>query len=73
MPRHGLSGAKSNSTKVMAAVLEDLNRHFDYLLQLGEVRATQVIATLVDSVAGRTNQEEADEMVYLLISMRYWN
>ncbi len=25
MPRHGLSGAKSNSTKVTAAVLEDLN------------------------------------------------
>ena len=73
MPQHGLSGVKSNSTKVTAAVLEDLNLHFDYLPQLGEVRATRMIATLVDGVAGCTNREEVEEMVYLLISMGYWN
>ena len=73
MPRHGLAGTKSNSTKVTAAVLEDLQRHFNYLLQLGEVRATRVMATLVDGVAGRTNREEAEEMVYLPISMGYRN
>ena len=71
MPRHGLAGTKSNSTKVTASVLEDLQRHFNYLLQLGEVRATRVMATLVDGVAGRTNREEAEEMVYLPISMGY--
>jgi hypothetical protein len=73
MPWHGFAGSKSNLTKVMATVLEDLNRHFNYLLQLGEVRAMHVISTLVDGVAGRTNQEEAEEMVYLPISMGYWN
>ena len=55
MPWHGLAGTKSNSTKVTAVVLEDLQRHFNYLLQLGEVRATRMIATLVDGVAGCTN------------------
>ena len=73
MPRHGLAGAKSDLTKVTALLLEYLNWHFDYLLQLGEVRATRMIATLVDGVAGRTNREKVEEMVYLPISMGYQN
>ena len=66
-------GAKSNLTKVTAAVLKDLQWHFNYLLPFGEVRVMHVIATLVDGVAGCTNREEAEEMVYLPISMGYQN
>ena len=50
-----LAGVKSNITRVNDLLLKGLNRLFDYLLQLSEVRATRVIATLVDGVAGCTN------------------
>ena len=42
-----------------------LTDHFNYLLQLGEVRATRVIATLVDGEQGHANREDTTDMVYL--------
>ena len=52
---------------------EPLKHHLEYLLNLGEVRATRVVATLVDGVRGQTNREDTVEMVYLPISMGYRN
>ena len=48
-----------------------LKYHFEYLLNLGEVRATRVVATLVDGVQGHANREDTVDMVYLPISMGY--
>ena len=51
-----------------------LKHHFDHLMQLGEVQATRVMAALVDGVqAGQTNCKDTANMVYLPISMGYWN
>ena len=60
-------------TKDDAQLQELLNGHFNYLLQLGEVRATWAVATLVDGAAGHNNHEVADDEVYLPISMGYCN
>lgn len=74
MPLHKLAGRKSNN-----AIADDdergkiLTEHFEYLLQLGEVRATRVIATLVDGVQGHANRDDTTDMVYLPISMGYRN
>ncbi len=45
-----------------------LQQHMEYLLKLGEVRATQVVAT-VGGIQGRANQEDTVDMIYLPISM----
>jgi hypothetical protein len=46
-------------------------RHFEYLSILGGVRATQVVATLVDGMLGSTNPNNAHSMTYLLTLMVY--
>ncbi len=48
--------------------------HFEYLKNLGEVRATQVVSTLVDGmiqVRNREDEKAAAEVTYLPISMGY--
>ena len=51
-----------------------LKHHLDDLLELGEVRATRVVATLSDgSVQGHANCEDTVDMVYLPILMGYRN
>ena len=51
-----------------------LKYHLDYLLELGEVRATRVVATLSDGgVQGHANREDTVDVVYLPISMGYQN
>ncbi len=54
-------------------LLELLNGHFNYLLQLGEVQAAQAVATLVDGAVGHNNHEVVDDAVYLPISMGYFH
>jgi hypothetical protein len=73
MPRHASNEAKGHSTKNNLQLLDSLNGHFNYLLQLGEVRATRAVATLVDGAGGHDNGEVEDDEVYLLISMGYPN
>ena len=63
MPRHALVGLKGKTLKDNESRLAPLNSHFNYLLQLGEVRGTRVIATLVDGVVGRTNRDDTVDMV----------
>ncbi len=48
-----------------------IREHFEYLLELGEVRATRVIATLVDGEQGHTNREDTVDMVYLPLSFGF--
>ena len=56
--------------------------HYEYLLNLGEVRATRVVATLVDGVQGHANRDvgivdDCDEvtvdMIHLPMTMGYRN
>jgi hypothetical protein len=70
MPLSRSIGQPSNAEmKADDERLPPLHAHFDYLLNLGEVRATRVVATLVDGVHGRANREESLDNVYLPISM----
>jgi len=48
-----------------------LKEHFERLLQLGEVRATRVIATVVDGEQGHANREDTVDMVYLPTSFGF--
>jgi hypothetical protein len=49
-----------------------LKHHLDYLLNLGKVQATRVVATLSDGgVQGHANHDDTVDMEYLPISMGY--
>jgi hypothetical protein len=48
-------------------------RQFEYLKNLGEVRETKVVATLVDGMQGHANRDNSFDMTYLPISMGYWS
>jgi len=72
MPKHKSIGSTNYN-----ALVNDLKRyeplihHFEYLSNLGEVRATRVVATLIDGVQGHANREDTIEQTYLPISMGY--
>jgi hypothetical protein len=45
-------------------------RHFEYLMELGgEVRATRVVATLVEGMQARVNRDNDDDVRYLPIAV----
>jgi hypothetical protein len=72
VPAHKSKGRKShNAVKDSDVRGFALKEHFEYLLELGECRATRVIATLVDGKTGHTNRDDTVNMVYLPISMGY--
>jgi hypothetical protein len=48
-----------------------LKDHFEYLQNLGEVRATRVVTTLVDGMGGHVNRDDNIDVTYLPISMGY--
>ena len=52
-----------------------LKYHLDYLLELGEIRATRVVTTLSDGGVqeGHANRKDTVDMVYLPISLGYRN
>ena len=71
-PQHkGKGKVAHNTIRCNDARLVPLKAHFEYMMNLGEVRATRVAATLVDGVAGRSNRDDTEDMVYLPISMGY--
>jgi hypothetical protein len=45
--------------------------HFEYLKNLGEVRATRAVATLVDGMGGHANRDDNIDVTYLPILMGY--
>ncbi len=72
MPAHKSIGKKNyNAIKKNDQKYEPLMRHFKYLKNLGEVRATRVVATLVNGMQGHTNCNDSINMTYLPISMGY--
>ena len=74
MPRHKGLGKRSNVTiKNDDPRMIHLQNHFDYLHKLGQVRATRVIATVVDGERGLTNREDTNGNIYLPISMGFRN
>jgi hypothetical protein len=74
MPAHKSIGKKNyNAIEKNDRKYEPLMRHFEYLKNLGEVRATQVVATLVDGMQGHANCDNSINVTYLPISMGYWS
>ncbi len=72
MPAHKSIGKKNyNTIKKNDRKYEPLLRHFEYLKNLGEVQATQVVATLVDGMQGHANRDNSLDVTYLPISMGY--
>jgi hypothetical protein len=73
-PRHqGKDRVAHNAITKNDPRFKSLKEHFDIMMNLGEVRATRVVATMVDGVAGRANRDDTTEMVFLPISMGYRN
>jgi hypothetical protein len=74
VPAHKSIGKKNyNAIERNNRKYEPLMRHFEYLKNLGEVQATQVVATLVDGMQGHANCNNSINMTYLPISMGYWS
>ena len=72
LPTHkGTGKANYNAVKTNDRKYLPLKHHFEYLLNLGEVRATRVVATLVDGMGGHVNRDDNIEVTYLPISMGY--
>ena len=74
MPFSGNHGKPSHATmRADDPRAAPLKHHMEYLLELGEVFATCVVATLVDGVQGCVNREDTVDNVYLPMSMGYRN
>ncbi len=72
MPSHKSIGKKNyNAIKKNDQKYEPLMRHFEYLKNLGEVRATRVVATLVNEMQGYANCDNSINVTYLPLSMGY--
>ena len=71
-PQHkGIGKIHYNSIQLDETRLVPLTRHFEHLMKLGEVRAMQSVATLVNGMLGHVNRDDDDEMIYLPIHMGY--
>ena len=74
-PPHRSTGKKNyNAIENDRQKLEPLVHHLEYLKNLGEVRATRVVSTLVDGMIQVHNSKDkkaAAEVTYLPISMGY--
>ena len=71
MPVHKHTGRIAPNAVADEKRTKALKDHFDTLLCLGEVRATRVIATLVDGEKGHANREDTTDMVYLPVSFGF--
>jgi len=72
LPDHKSIGKKNyNNVEKNECKYQPLLHHFEYLKNLGEVQAMQVVATLVDGMGGHANRDDNIEVIYLLISMGY--
>ena len=82
MPAHkGKGKVSNNGIKCDDLWMQALTHHYEYLLNLGEVRATRVVATLVDGVQGHANRDKGTvncdevtvDMIHLPMTMGYRN
>jgi len=72
LPDHKKCGKKNyNAIENNDRKYQPLLHHFEYLMNLGEVRATRVVATLVDGMGGHTNRDSDIDVTYLPTSLGY--
>ena len=72
LPDHKSIGKKNyNAVEKNECKYQPLFHHFEYLKNLGEVRATRAVATLVDGMSGHANRDNNIEVIYLPTSMGY--
>ena len=72
LPQHNSVGKKNyNNVEKNERKYQPVLHHFEYLKNLGEVRATRAVATMVDGVGGHANRDDNIEVIYLPISMGY--
>ena len=72
LPNHMSTGKmNSQAVKKIERKYMPLKDYFEYLQNLGEVQAMQVVATLIDGMGGHANHEDNIDITYLLISMGY--
>jgi hypothetical protein len=72
LPTHKTMGKlPPHAIKLNAHKYKPLMRRFEYLLNLGEVRATQADGTLVNGMLGHANCNNGQDTMYLPISMGY--
>ncbi len=72
LPDHKSIGKKNyNNVEKNERKYQPLLQHFEYLKNLGEVRATRVVSTLVDGMGGHANRDNNIDVTYLPISMGY--
>jgi hypothetical protein len=72
MPAHKSIGKKNYDTiEKNNQKYEPLMRHLEYLKNLSEVQATQVVATLVDGMQGHVNCNDSLVVTYLPILLGY--
>ena len=71
-PLHKAVGKPNyNSVENDTRKLEPLVSHFEYLMNLGEVRATRVVSSWVDGMGSHNNRDASLDCTYLPISMGY--
>ena len=72
LPDHKSIGKKNyNNVEKNERKYQPVLHHFEYLKNLGEVRATRAVATLVDGMGGHANRDDNIDVTYLPISMGY--
>ncbi len=60
-----------NALKNDTRKFEPLVRHFYYLMNLGEVRATRLVSTFIGGMVSQENRNASLDVTYLPISMGY--
>jgi hypothetical protein len=72
LPDHKSIGKKNyNNVEKNERKYQPVLHHFEYLKNIGEVRATRAVATLVDGMGGHANRDDNIDITYLPISMGY--
>jgi hypothetical protein len=80
MPAHkGKGKVSNNGIECDDLRMQKSTHHYEYLLNLGELRATRVVATLVDEVRGHASRDEGTvdcdevtvDMIHLPMTMGY--
>ena len=72
MPTHKATGNTNyNSITLNEHKYEPLRRHLEYLLNLGEVQVTRVVATLIDGTEGCAKRNNHDDVTFLPMSMGF--
>ena len=64
LPVHKATGKPAPNAMTQHKI-EPLMRHLQYLTNLGEVRATRVVSTVVKGMEERTNPDVDDDAIYL--------